>query len=171
MDEQAQLSELLHLMGELRRAAHRSFTYTVTDCQKHHFPMLERVYFSIEKHGEDGAVSISDLTRLWRAAPSAISRDLRILERQGYILRTPDPQDRRKTLVRMTPSGTSAHQRCHRALHLYLHGVLDRMGEENVLRIAGDMRLTIDAINAECDARTGRDKPADSDFEGGTPLC
>lgn len=170
MDEQAQLSEFLHLMGELRRAAHRGFVHTVTDCPTRHFPMLERMYFSIEKHGKDGAVCVSDLTQLWHTAPSAISRDLRTLEQTGYITRTPDPADRRKTLVRMTPEGIRVHTECHGAMRLFLHGVLDRMGEENVRRIAGDTRLAIDAINAECDERMAN-QTTKCDIEEGEPLC
>lgn len=170
MDDQAQLSEFLHLMGDLRRAAHRGFVHTVMDCPKRHFPMLERMYFSIEKHGKDGAVYVSDLTQLWHAAPPAISRDLRALEQNGYITRTPDPADRRKTLVHMTPEGIRVHTECHHALHLYLRGVLNRMGEQNVRRIAGDMRLAIDAINAECDERM-KNKQTESDFEEGDTLC
>lgn len=169
MDDQAQLSEFLHLMGDLRRASHRGFSQTVTECPRCHFPMLERLHFSIEKYGCDGAVYVSDLTRLWQSAPSAISRDLRTLEQDGYIRRMPDPADRRKTLVELTPDGARVREECHRAMRGYLHGVLTRMGGENVRRISADMRLAIDAINAECDARMKR-RQTPTDFEEDT-LC
>lgn len=170
MDEQTQLSDFLHLMGDLHRAVHRSFFHTITDFPKCHFAMLERLYFSIEKHGYEGAVYVSDLTRLWHAAPSAVSRNLRILEQDGYIERTPDPRDRRKTLVRLTPEGNRTHRECTGALQVYLRGVLNRMGRENVRRMSEDMRLAIQAINAECDAGTQKDQKV-SDFEGGNNLC
>lgn len=169
MNDQTQLSEFLHLMGDLRRAAHRGFSQTVTGCPKCHFPMLERLYFSIEKHGHDGAVYVSDLTRLWQTAPSAISRDLRTLEQDGFIQRTPDPADRRKTLVRLTPEGIRVREECHRALRGYMRGVLERMGEENVRRLTADMHLAIDAINAECSERM-KNKQTKTDFEEDT-LC
>lgn len=170
MDEQTQLSDFLHLMGDLHRALHRGFSQTGTDCPKCHFPMLERLYFSIEKHGHDGTVYVSDLTCLWHTVPSAISRNLRILEQDGYIERAPDPRDRRKTLVRLTPEGNRTHRECTEALQVYLRGILNRMGGENVRRLSEDMRLAIQSINAECDARTQKD-PKHSDLEEGTNLC
>lgn len=170
MEDQAQFSEFLHLMGDLRRASHRGFSQTVTGCPKCHFPMLERLYFSIEKNGCDGAVSVSDLTRLWHAAPPAISRDLRKLEEDGFLQRAPDPADRRKTLVRLTPEGIRVREECHRALQGYLRGVLDRMGEENVRRLSADMHLAIDAMNAESDSRV-KNKQAETDCEEEQTLC
>lgn len=170
MDEQTQLTDFLHLMGDLHRAVNRSFSLAAADFPKCHFALLERLYFSIEKYGCKGAVSVSELTRLWRMVPSAVSRNLRILEQDGYIERATDPRDRRKTLVRLTPGGNRTHLECAGALQVYLRGVLNRMGRENVRRLSEDMRLAIQAINAECDARTQKD-PERSDFGEENNLC
>jgi DNA-binding MarR family transcriptional regulator len=37
--------------------------------------------------------------------PSTVSRHLRSLESDGYLVRTPDPEDRRATLVQVTDAG------------------------------------------------------------------
>ena len=57
--------------------------------------MLHRLYTIIRRSGRDGAVSVSELTFRMYDFPQAVSRALRILEKDGLIQRTADPEDRR----------------------------------------------------------------------------
>jgi len=165
MEEQVSYLEVLHLMGGLKRAIHRGFGAAVSDCPKCHFPMLQRLHFTIQTYGQEGAVYVSELSRCYHAAPPAVSRDLKTLEREGLIRREADPADRRKTLVRLTPEGDRARRRCEEAVNVYLQGVLNRMGAENVRRIMADLTMAQRIMDEETAARGGHACPEREDTE------
>ena len=50
----------------------------------------------------------TDLAERARVENQTMSRTLDRLEREGYVLREPDPQDRRRHIVSRTPAGTAA---------------------------------------------------------------
>jgi DNA-binding MarR family transcriptional regulator len=62
-----------------------------------------------------GPVDLSALARLAHMQPSALSRQVRLLEDAGHITRAPHPDDARVSVVRATPSGRDAHRRMHDA--------------------------------------------------------
>ena len=64
---------------------------------------------------EHGPVDLSTLARLSHMQPSALSRQVRLLEDAGHITRSPDPEDARVSVVRPTASGREAHRRMHDA--------------------------------------------------------
>jgi DNA-binding MarR family transcriptional regulator len=52
-----------------------------------------------------GPVRAGDLAERACLDPSTVSRHLKGLEDDGYLLRTPDPDDRRATLIEVSPTG------------------------------------------------------------------
>lgn len=158
MDKQTQLSEFLYLMGDLQRAVHQGFSQTISRYPKYHFHILQRLYVSIKKYGQDGAIYVSDLICNWHLAPSAISRSLRTLEQNGYIERTPDSEDHRKTLVRLTKKGETVRKECIKKVDTYIEGIFAQMGEKNVSNLAIDLRLAAKAIHEENKAMERRQK-------------
>jgi DNA-binding MarR family transcriptional regulator len=52
-------------------------------------------------------VNISDLARLTHVRKQTAAASVEHLERAGYVQRRPDPNDRRATLVFMTPRGAA----------------------------------------------------------------
>lgn len=55
-----------------------------------------------------GAVRQSVLAQALGQAPRSVTQSVEALERQGLIARTPDPDDRRCKLVRLTAKGSTA---------------------------------------------------------------
>jgi DNA-binding MarR family transcriptional regulator len=64
---------------------------------------------------EHGPVALWALAGLSGMQPSALSRQVRLLEEAGHIERRPDPSDGRVSVVRATRRGRSAYQRVRRA--------------------------------------------------------
>ena len=93
-------------------ASARGMRAALADAPKCRFGMLERLQYAIRVYGSDGAVYVSELARAAGKPMPAVSRGLRLLEQDGMVERRTDPQDRRKTLVRITPAGQHALQEC-----------------------------------------------------------
>jgi DNA-binding MarR family transcriptional regulator len=53
----------------------------------------------------DGAASVSDLASAERMRPQSMAQTVRELERAGLVSRRPDPDDRRRWFVELTPEG------------------------------------------------------------------
>lgn len=139
---------LCHFIGRLNKAAKAGMRTALADCPKCHFPMLEGILHSIVHHGQDGAVSVSDLAADLHQPLPAVSRGLRLMEQDGLILREADPADRRKTLVRITEKGYSVSQQCEAVLSDYFSCVIARLTPQQVQQM-NELRLALmDAILA-----------------------
>ena len=57
-------------------------------------------------HGQIG-IRPSDVAALRGVHPSWVTRQLSELERAGYVVATPDPSDRRASLLELTPAGVA----------------------------------------------------------------
>lgn len=143
-----------HYLGRLSSAAKTGIKTALAGCPKCHFPMLERLVHSIHHKGQDGAISVSDLAKDVHQPLPAISRCLRQMEADGLIARETAPEDRRKTLVRITPKGYAACQQCEDALSDYFSSVMARLEPEQVAQLNALRGALIDAVLAENAART-----------------
>ncbi|MFD5916360.1 MarR family winged helix-turn-helix transcriptional regulator [Kitasatospora sp. NPDC058201] len=61
---------------------------------------------------EHGPVAQADLGRLLAVDPKDMVGILNHLQRAGYVLRSPDPADKRKNAVTVTPEGAAVLARC-----------------------------------------------------------
>ncbi|MFD5086905.1 MarR family winged helix-turn-helix transcriptional regulator [Kitasatospora sp. NPDC058406] len=61
---------------------------------------------------EYGPVAQADLGRLLAVDPKDMVGILNHLQRAGYVLRSPDPADKRKNAVTVTPEGAAVLARC-----------------------------------------------------------
>ena len=73
--------------------------------------------------------------------------------RSRAVVREPDPADRRKTLVRITPKGYELCHQCEQALRDYFASVLARLEPEQVAQMDALRGALMDAILAENAAR------------------
>lgn len=67
--------------------------------------ILFQIYSYVKKHEAENGISASMISQKTHMMKAAVSRSLKQLEKQGCILRVPDPNDRRYTLVSITDSG------------------------------------------------------------------
>ena len=142
-----------HYLGRLSKAAKTGMKNALSGCPKCHFPMLEALLHAIRSSGQEGAISVSDLAREVHQPLPAISRGLRQMEADGLIARETAPDDRRKTLVRITPKGYEACGQCEDALSDYFTCVMARLEPEQVAQLDALRDALMDAVLAENAAR------------------
>lgn len=143
---------LIHFVGRLRETSARGIKAALADAPKCRFAMLERLYYAIHTHGQEGSIYVSDLARITHKPLPAVSRGLRLLEQDGMVERETDSKDRRKTLVRITPAGMEALRGCEDALNAYFARVMARLEPEQLARMREMRDVLIDALEAEAAA-------------------
>ena len=147
-----ELFGLFHYFHQLSDEAKRGMKASLEECPRCHFVMLEGVLANIEQHGTDGSIYVSDLAAAVRQPMPAVSRGLRQLEQDGLIERITDPNDRRKTLVRITPQGRAASAAGEEALVRYFSGIAHRLTPEQrqqFFQLKDILLAAIEAENAE----------------------
>ncbi|MFD7166264.1 MarR family winged helix-turn-helix transcriptional regulator [Streptomyces violascens] len=99
-----------------------------------------------------GATRQSELIKLLELDPSTVTKMLQRLEQAGYVRRSPDPKDRRASLVESTEDGFVLHERVKAAWSELEEQTLTGLGpaeqaelarllgkvEANLCRTAGD---------------------------------
>ena len=148
-----ELFAAIHYLHRLSTEGKRGAKMALESCPKCHFIMLEGVLMTIEEHGQNGTIYVSDLAAAVKQPLPAVSRALRQLEQDGLIERITDPNDRRKTLVRVTPKGYELCHQCEQALRDYFASVLARLEPEQVAQMDALRGALMDAILAENAAR------------------
>ena len=148
-----ELFAAIHYLHRLSTEGKRGAKMALESCPKCHFIMLEGVLMTIEEHGQNGSIYVSNLAAAVKQPLPAVSRALRQLEQDGLIERITDPNDRRKTLVRVTPKGYELCHQCEQALRDYFANVLARLEPEQVAQMDALRGALMDAILAENAAR------------------
>ena len=151
-----ELFALVHYLHRLSTEGKRGAKMALESCPKCHFIMLEGVLMTIEEHGQNGTIYVSDLAAAVKQPLPAVSRALRQLEQDGLIERITDPNDRRKTLVRITPKGYELCHQCEQALRNYFASVLARLEPEQVAQMDALRGALMDAILAENASREAK---------------
>ncbi len=144
---------LCHYLGRLSKASRAGMKAALNGCPKCHFPMLEGIIHTINVHGQDGAISVSDLAGELHQTLPAISRALRLMETDGLLIRETAPDDRRKTLVRITPAGYAACSQCEDALSDYFSCIIARLEPQQAAQLNALRGALMDAVVAENAAR------------------
>ena len=138
------LQGVFRFVSRLHTMSKRGMRGALADCPRCHFGMLENLHILIEQRGVEGAIYVSEVARAMRQPMPAVSRGLRMMEQDGSIVRETDPNDRRKTFVRITPQGEQARLQSEAALNAYFGRIMARM-----YALRG---VLLDAIEAENDA-------------------
>ena len=115
---------MCHYIGQLSKASKAGIRAALADCPKCHFNMLEGLLHSINCHGKDGAIYVSDLAREIRQPLPAVSRGLRLMEQDGTVVREPDPAAKRwcASPPRGMSCATSVSRLCATTLPACWHG-------------------------------------------------
>lgn len=91
----------------------------------------------------------SDLARHTGLTPGAITGMVDRLERGGHVRRTPDPADRRRTLIEPTHTGTQAAQAAFAELGAAMAAMMARYDEDQLTTIADYVGNTIDVLTEQ----------------------
>lgn len=156
LDDYLTVSALQEMLNRTGRIMKRCFSDLLTEQERCHYGMLHRLHCAIETKGSGGQIYVSQLANLFYDTPQAISRSLRILEQDGLILRQTDTNDRRKTIVRLTPAGQQAHDACENAIMEYSNAVFRRLGPERMRSLYENHEALLAAFEAENKSREQR---------------
>ena len=101
-------------------------------------------YGVLGRIAEHGPVSLGELSKLSHMQPSALSRQVKLLEDGGHIERT-SGDDARVALVSVTPAGRAAHRKLRDANEVLLSRQLAGWTEAELLDVAEKLeRLVAD---------------------------
>lgn len=101
-------------------------------------------YGVLGKVVEHGPRSLGELAKLAHMQPSALSRQVKVLEDGGYIVRT-SGDDARVAVVEATPTGVDAHRRMRQANEALLAHQLRGWTEAELVDVAAKLeRLVTD---------------------------
>lgn len=88
----------------------------------------------LSDEGETGYTTVSALAKHMHVTPPAISRTLRSLDAQGYIVRSPDPDDRRNMHISIAEPGLCLMKEFHERMDAFMERVLSHFTDEEFER-------------------------------------
>jgi DNA-binding MarR family transcriptional regulator len=89
----------------------------------------------------EGPQSVSDLAAAERVRPQSMAQTVGDLEADRLVERSPDPGDRRRALVRMTPAGKSMIEADRRAREGWLVRGLEDLPEDDLAAIERSVEI------------------------------
>ena len=92
-------------------------------------------------------MTATDLIARTHLLKSQMNKLLTSLEAKGYITRERAQEDKRRIEIRLTPQGEAAYREEHRGVDAILTRLLDSLGEERALHIAGEINAVIAALD------------------------
>jgi DNA-binding MarR family transcriptional regulator len=84
----------------------------------------------------DGPHTLTELSEQGHVAPASMSQSVNRLTSAGYVIRTPDPNDRRKVLFRTTPEGAELALATRTQRNAWLDAELQALSPEDQKAIA-----------------------------------
>ena len=96
---------------------------------------------------EEAPMTATDLIRRTRLLKSQMNKLLTSLEGKGFITRARALEDRRRVEIRLTPEGEAAYREEHSDVDAILARLIERIGEERALHIAGEIEAVVDALD------------------------
>lgn len=97
--------------------------------------------------GADDNTRLADVREYLAVSKSAISQMLAALEKNGYICRTTDPENRRNVIVTLTPSGKECLHEINAIYEDRFSHVMQGMGEGNMKEMIRLIHLMNDVLS------------------------
>lgn len=107
----------------------------------------------ILRHLEHDSLTSNELARRMMVKPPSLVAVVDALERDGYLQRKPDPKDRRRTPLQITPKGEALLKKvpfCHETDALSV--ALGRLGErkaEQLAKLLEELATTVVEVNRQ----------------------
>jgi DNA-binding MarR family transcriptional regulator len=101
---------------------------------------------AIDTHGP---ITLGALAEHEGVAPPSITKVIAVLEEDGYVSRTPDPNDRRVNFVATTPQGSALVAESRRRKTAWLTGRIRELTAEQRQRLADALDVIDDLVKKE----------------------
>jgi DNA-binding MarR family transcriptional regulator len=86
--------------------------------------------------GDEAGAKVSDISSLMNVAPPSVTQQLNSLEKQGYIERKMDKEDRRVVRVSLTSAGQNMLKQASDDFLTSITGLVNYLGEQDSLLLA-----------------------------------
>lgn len=114
--------------------------------------------YMLESHGDRLRVTV--LAELLGVDTPTVSRKVQQLEREGLVVREPDPVDRRATRIALTPAGRSILDGVLAARRNWLNSLLEGWKPSELEAFAAMLHRFAASVDRDLeDSGGGRDKP------------
>jgi DNA-binding MarR family transcriptional regulator len=81
-------------------------------------------------------MKISEISQFLQVTPPTITQIINVLEKDGLVERTIDPEDRRAVKIKLTPEGLKVTAKARLAFSETFLGLIDFLGEEESEQLA-----------------------------------
>lgn len=91
------------------------------------------------KHGandENTEMKVSEISKILQVTPPTVTQIINVLEKDGLVERTTDPEDRRAVKIKLTQEGLEVTENARRAFGETFMGLIDFLGEEDSQMLA-----------------------------------
>jgi len=100
-------------------------------------PSEFRVLFLIQRANENNReMKVSEISQKLRVTPPTVTQIINGLEKDGYIERTINPEDRRAVKISLTEAGLSATEQARKSFNETFLGLIDYLGEKDSEQLA-----------------------------------
>jgi DNA-binding MarR family transcriptional regulator len=93
-----------------------------------------------------GSCKMSEVGRELGVTPRNVTKLVDGLESEGLVVRKPHPQDRRATLLHITPRGSAVGQECTAANHAAAAQLFEQLTAADRLHLARILRKLLEAL-------------------------
>ncbi|CEG25496.1 MarR family winged helix-turn-helix transcriptional regulator [Bacillus sp. B-jedd] len=84
----------------------------------------------------NGVMKVSEISQKLHVTPPTVTQLINVLEKDGFVERTIDPDDRRAVKIRLTEKGLEVTDQARKAFREKFLGLIDHLGEEDSLKLA-----------------------------------
>jgi DNA-binding MarR family transcriptional regulator len=153
-EEQRKLIEVMHKFKKL------NFNALLTDVNSSDWHLLTTIGHYYARHPGE-TLKVSTLVKKVPMPAPAVSRCLRGLEMEGYVVRTADARDRRNTLVTLTETGEKTYKAADSIMRDYFDAVFERMEPKELDEMTMLMEKMYGIAREELDMRLDKTKEDD----------
>jgi DNA-binding MarR family transcriptional regulator len=99
-----------------------------------------------------GSPTVGALAASLRVSPPTVSAAVSTLEQRGWVERSTDAEDRRRTHITLTDEGASVLREIRGAAETGLGGVLENLDDEEIARLEDGLAVLGQALERESEA-------------------
>jgi homoprotocatechuate degradation regulator HpaR len=110
------------------------------------FNVTERQCRVMRVLNDRGAVDASGLAEIGKLHPPSVTRILKELEARDFVARKPDPEDRRRTVVMLTPAGKELVKEIARDVRRVMGEFRTRFGDDRLESLLAELQAFSAAI-------------------------